>query len=171
MCGISVCGDCSNKKINKNRACDLCFLRVESQDLIQRKEKVLDMKDVNCIEIEKMKKEINEKIESCEKEISNYQFKKQNEEEKNIMSLEEMKCELRETAGVLKRKKEIMENFDKNLKNEETLLKSKQNDFDRYRKEIGKMKEDILRKNFHMNHGNEELKELIDQIKKTQTTV
>lgn len=64
-----------------------------------------------------------------------------------------------------------MQNFVENLKNEEMLLKFKENEFEKLRKENGKFKEENLRKKFHLNHGKEELKDLVDLIQKTQSTV
>lgn len=171
MCGMSACGLCSSKKINSQRVCDLCFLRVESQDLIEGKEKMLEMKDATRIDLEKAIEDFKDKINLTSQDIASQILQRKEEEKKRSDALEQMKQELKDTATNLKRKKENQQNFQENLKNEETLLMIKEQEFEKLRKDNAKLKEDILRKKFHLNHGREELADMIEHIHKTQTTV
>lgn len=38
LCGEAVCGDCSMKKINENRVCDLCFYKAGNSRAEKRRE-------------------------------------------------------------------------------------------------------------------------------------
>ena len=132
---------------------------------------MLEMKDATRLEAEKNIYDLKERIDFFCKEISKVSSKQKEEEDTNTYNLDQLKFDLREVAGILKKKKDNMKNFQENLKNEEDWLKVKQQDFDKYRKEIARLKEDNLRKKMNINHGNDELRDLLDQIKRTQTTV
>ena len=45
VCGCSCCGECSSKKVNDKRVCDICYLRVENTELIEKKKGILALKD------------------------------------------------------------------------------------------------------------------------------
>lgn len=45
VCGCSCCGECSTKKVNDKRVCDICYLRVENTELIEKKKGILSLKD------------------------------------------------------------------------------------------------------------------------------
>lgn len=168
---MSACGLCSSKKINSQRVCDLCFLRIESQAIIEGKEKMLEMKEDTCRDLEKTIEDFKDKINLTSQNIASHLLQSKEEEKKRSDAIEQMKQELKDTATNLKRKKENQQNFYDNLKNEETLLMIKEQEFEKLRKNNAKLKEEILRKKFHLNHGREELAEMIEQIHKTQTTV
>lgn len=43
LCSHSVCGVCSNKRVNENRACDLCFLKMKNVKGERRKKKLISL--------------------------------------------------------------------------------------------------------------------------------
>jgi len=129
------------------------------------------MKESTRLEAEKNITDIKDRIDFFCKEISNFSLVTKQNEEKHKVRLEELKMELRDVAGILKKKNENKQNFEQNLKNEEILERTKRMDLERLRKEIGKMKEENLRKKFCVNHGKQELSELMGHIRKTQTSV
>jgi hypothetical protein len=45
ICGKSVCTDCSQKKINSKRACDICFIKKKNSNTENRKKDYLKSKE------------------------------------------------------------------------------------------------------------------------------
>jgi hypothetical protein len=47
VCGRAVCGECSTKKINDNRVCDVCFYRANNPNAEERRRNVIRSKKSN----------------------------------------------------------------------------------------------------------------------------
>lgn len=129
------------------------------------------MKEATLFDMERNIAEMNGKNNQCHKEITEVVSAMKQNDDKHRLKMEEMKNELKDIAGILKKKKENQLNFEQNLRNEEMMERSKQTELDRLRKEIGKLKEENLRKKFSLAHSKEELMEMMQHIKKTQTSV
>jgi hypothetical protein len=74
-CGKSVCGDCSTRKINDNRACDVCFYKA-SNVLVEDKRKNM------LIEKTRMIEEYKRKAEEAQKYLEELTNKKKELEKK-----------------------------------------------------------------------------------------
>ena len=69
------------------------------------------MKESTRLEAEKNITDIKDRIDFFCKEISNFSLVTKQNEEKHKVRLEELKMELRDVAGILKKKNENKQNF------------------------------------------------------------
>ena len=129
------------------------------------------MKEATLFDMERNIVDMNGRNNQCHKEITEIVSAMKQNEDKHRGKMEELKNELKDIAGILKKKKESQLNFEQNLRNEEMMEKAKRTELDRLRKEIGKLKEENLRKKFSLAHSKEELMEMMQHITKTQTSV
>ena len=76
MCGKAVCGECSSKKINDKRACDICFYRTKNnydkilEDYLDEKKRQIEDYHRQIEENQKRYEEMCTKKTNLEKIVS-----------------------------------------------------------------------------------------------------
>lgn len=148
----------------------MCFLRVESQDLIERKEKMLEMKEQTCKDLEITIKVTKDRLNKVFDEI-------QSQKTINITSEKENHSKLDSSKAILTQTKDLLLKSNENLKKvKENMLKvvehksKKTEEFDKYLKRNKDLAVEIEKKEFSKQTKIEELENLLNQISKTKTT-
>ncbi|KAL4464450.1 hypothetical protein ABPG72_011738 [Tetrahymena utriculariae] len=129
LCSHSVCKICSQKRVNDNRVCDICFLKMKNVKGEKRKKKLLAaMKNF----IKNLSTNItkgNEENKKLESKCKNLKDQAKIEEEKRQIELEILKSKLAQ----IQRSKETQE---KKLREHENLLEVKKVDRQRRQDEL-----------------------------------
>eukprot|EP01016_Furgasonia_blochmanni_P016391 TRINITY_DN1947_c0_g2_i3.p1 TRINITY_DN1947_c0_g2~~TRINITY_DN1947_c0_g2_i3.p1 ORF type:complete len:444 (+),score=73.11 TRINITY_DN1947_c0_g2_i3:205-1536(+) len=169
LCGKSVCGDCSQKKINDQRVCDVCFLLQNDQEMVEKKKSIMDEKTVKIKKYKESNETLRKQITKLEAEAQRLdgvnEKDKQNHAEKlesknkllnhaykNMTKLEEDKRE--KTQAVKSKEKELndkkaaldkifqsMRILQMDIDNRRSALDGKKQEFDRLKKVFSDLEE------------------------------
>jgi len=157
MCGRGVCGECSVKKINDNRVCDLCYYKAENKRSEDRRDDQLKSKNAS---IKTYKKQLLKEKEHLNEIIQQrYNLKKVTEEEKEeqrkaITRLQEEKVKL---DKAFEKKKETNVKLKESVATDKTFMREKEIEFDLLRNKINYLKLQITQKKSNLESKQEEL--------------
>jgi len=160
LCKNSVCGDCSGKKIQENRVCDVCYTKAtdhRAQD--RRTQMVISKKELRYQYADDRKKYIQEAAD-IEKNI--YELKQTliDEEESQKKAIEALRKELIKHKDTVQKKSENNEKLKEALKSDRTLYFEKEKDYAELDRKLRIQNKDIQQKEEYLAAKESELNKL-----------
>ena len=149
LCGTSCCGECSSKKVNEERVCDICYLRVENYDLIEKKKGILALKD--------------QLMEEMFNEFNGLALKNQEIDYQTHEFQQNVKLDQRNYV-------EKMANLREELKQNSELYKEKLEDYKKMRELIKKDRDVLVEKEKSLNETNKKSLALKDEVQSKENT-
>lgn len=165
VCGMAVCGECSSKKINDNRVCDMCYYKVNNPRAERRREDQLKSKDATR---RTYKKQLQREKDELDQLISKkYEIDKKMKEEKEdqVKDLTSLQKEKDKASEILVKKKETNMKLKETLAVDKMFLKDKETEYDELRNKINALKVQIGQKKNNYELKKEELTRIVRQIK------
>jgi hypothetical protein len=163
ICGNTICGDCSKREIEKNRACDVCYLKDRDKEAeLQRKEVINTMEETvknYARELENRKGELQD-IEKANHDLDDQMKSEDNE---HISVIDKLKNILEKNKEELSKKLDNNERLRQISKSEKELHNEKMNELDKIEKMMKQLRLEVAQKKSLFDAKNAEFTRLKEQ--------
>jgi len=163
LCGNSACGDCSIKKIEEHRVCDVCYMKATDHRAQERRSLTLQAKTDLMYKYAKERK--GYKKETAELERNTYELRQTVDEEQASQEkgLDNLKKELVKYKDIIQKKTENNEILKEALKSDRNLLYEKEKEMAEAGRRLNQLNKEIEQKADSLKIKELEYKNLADQ--------
>jgi DNA repair exonuclease SbcCD ATPase subunit len=163
LCKNSVCGDCSGKKIEDKRVCDICYTRAYDVRGQERRSQTMQSKKDLRKKYHDDKKNFRNEANELEKNIFDLRAQLGEEEENQEKAIEALKKELTKYKDIIQKKTENNEKLKENLQANKALYFDKEKEFNELDRKLKILNKEIQHKEELVSAKEGELKQLNDQ--------
>jgi len=160
VCGRSVCGDCSSKKINNDRACDVCYYKLSNKEQEDSRQEML-LNKIN--KIEAYKQQIiaaEQKLAEMSKMKKDMERKMLEEMEQKAAGLQVLQDEKTKRQEALDRKKTENQSLKESVEVNRAFLREKEEETQEIREVLNTIKLELAEKKGNFNSKQEEVDRL-----------